>query len=333
MDIKDIRLINGIAYLEKKDGTVFEKYLPISLRKCEEKIETIRYTPYRDALDEEGVEKTQFPPIIFPFYNTIFCKGWIPYVPTLLAAYYEMYSDEILVNGETVTFQGQTFRKRDVDGRILRTYPSLLRDFHFYLTLVKEDCFDEVCYSCQTDITGKDIVIRHNDYEYEISLFANTKRSRKFKGIKNQYRHTYGKEIQLSLNMNKAKKCGNIFVYGEEEVEIIKNEIRAYEAEAIKVNYPGKPIGAWELGDRIKGYYFLRTPELAKTSGGSTYLRGELLDKSGVVDLRVWDYDGNLGSNDNAKVVYVEGTVKEYREKLQIEACHILLSTDCNSTG
>lgn len=328
MNIKDIRFDYDTACLEYDDGTVHTQHLPISLQQCEANIANIQYYAKQNALDENGVESTQWPPVVYPFYQMLLAEHRIPFARVLLDAYYKAYSDQITISGEIVCFQGKMFLKKDVDGRILRTYPSLIRDFHFYLMLLEDGCFEELHYSCRADIDGKDIIVKNNDFEYQVSLYVNTKRSRDYKKKKNEYRHEYGKEIQLPLNMRTARKCGDIYLYGSNDVELVKVAIRVFEAEAMKVNCPGKPIGAMEADDHIQGYYFLKSPVLSMTRDNKPYLRGELKDKTGTMDFRAWDYHGDIGTADPPDVVYIDGVVKEYQGNLQTQVQTILRSTE-----
>lgn len=328
MNVKDIRFTHDTAYLEYDDGTVLTQPLPMSLTQCEANISKIRYYAKQNALDEKGVESTEWPPIVYPFYQILLSEHRIPFVHVLLDAYYKTYADQITISEEQVYFQGKLFLKKDVDGRILRTYPSLIRDFHFYLMLLEDGCFEELIYSCRADIDGKDVIVRNNDFEYQISLYVNTKRSREYKKKKNEYRHKYGVEIQLPLNMRTARKCGDIYLYRPTDVELVKVAIRTFEAEAMKVNCPGKPIGAMEVDDHIQGYYFLRSPILSTTRDNKPYLRGKLKDKTGTMDFRVWDYYGDIGTSDQPDVVYIDGMVKEYQGDLQAQVHTILRSSE-----
>ena len=140
--------------------------------------------------------------------------------------YYSLNANELVISGEQVLYRNRTFKKLDLDARILRTYPSLIRDYHFYLMLLKEKFFDKVVYSCKNDIAGKDLIVQHKGKEYVVSLFVKTRRSNFFKGIKNAFRHKYGaNEIQVPLDLNAAEKCGDFFVYDIKHVEIIKRTI------------------------------------------------------------------------------------------------------------
>ncbi len=221
MAIIDIKFMNNEGYLLKD--------IPLSLCECEKQMRLIKYDEfydhYRSFRDDNGVENTQFPSIIFSFYNIIFCQNKMPSPQDLLKEYYELYDDQITINGSKVYYNGNEYSKECLDARILRTYPSLVRDYHFYLMLVESKTFDKVIYSCKTDISGKDILIIHNDKQYEVSLFVETKRGNFFKNIKNAYRHKYANEIQLPLNLKTAEKCGDFFVYSVCHIEKIKKSI------------------------------------------------------------------------------------------------------------
>lgn len=222
MIIKDIKFMNGEGYLLKN--------LSFSLCECEDQMKQIDYDQFYDAYrshrDETGVEKTQFPPIIYAFYSIVFNYCKVPTPIELLDEYYLINATELLVDGEIIIYGDKIFKKIDLDARILRTYPSLIRDYHFYLMLVETGCFDKVVYSCKNDILGKDLVIQHQGREYVVSLFVKTRRSNFFKTIKNAFRHVYdNNEIQLPLDLSSARKCGDFFVYNPSDVESLIHTI------------------------------------------------------------------------------------------------------------
>ena len=171
--------MNGEGYLLKN--------LSLSLHECEKQMQQIDYdvfyNDYRSHKDESGVEKTQFPSIIYAFYSIVFNACKIPSPQELLNEYYSLNANELSISAETVLFNNQVFKKTDLDARVLRTYPSLVRDYHFYLMLLKENCFDKVVYSCKNDIAGKDLIVQHKGKDFVVSLFVKTRRSNFFKGI------------------------------------------------------------------------------------------------------------------------------------------------------
>lgn len=222
MAIKDIKFMNGEGYLLKT--------FSLSLYECERQMQQIAYDSFYDAYrthkDERGVEKTQFPSIIYAFYSIIFNVCKMPSPEELLNEYYSLNANELIINADAVSYKNRIFKKIDLDARVLRTYPSLVRDYHFYLMLVEARCFDKVVYSCKNDIAGKDLIIQHQGDEYVVSLFVKTRRSNFFKGIKNAFRHKYGEnEIQLPLDLSNAQKIGDFFVYSSNDIEKVKGII------------------------------------------------------------------------------------------------------------
>jgi len=219
MAIIDIKFMNGEGYLLKD--------LSLSLEEYENQMKEISYDQIYDAYrahrDENGVEKTQFPSIIYAFYNIIFNCCKVPTPLELIDEYYLLNSDELEIIEGSVLYRNRSFKKIDLDARVMRTYPSLIRDYHFYLMLVNTGYFDKVIYSCKYDINGKDLIIQHQGNEYVVSLFVKTRRSNFFKGIKNVFRHKYGKnEIQIPLDLSNARKIGDFFVYSSNDIDNLK---------------------------------------------------------------------------------------------------------------
>ena len=220
MEIKDIKFMNNEVFLLKNTG--------ITLEQCIVQIKDIKYDVYYDPYrceKDDMVENTQFPPIIFAFYSFIFYKHKIPTPEELIDNYFSINGKEITTYENNVIYRGIKYKRNALIGRILRTYPSLIRDFHFYLLLVKENCFDKVIYSCKTDIEGKDIIIKHKGKEYQISLFVKTRRSNLFKNIKNKFRHKYSNEIQIPLDLEHIEKTGDFFLYSKQHIDTVKKHI------------------------------------------------------------------------------------------------------------
>lgn len=218
--IEDIKFINDEVYLHKS--------IEMSLSECIKQISKIHYEAYYNHYRHENdydVENTQFPPIIYAFYSFVFYKNKIPSPEELINNYFVLYAEQIIAEGEEVKYNNKKYKKCALIARILRTYPSLIRDFHFYLLLVNEKCFDKVIYSCKTDIEGKDIIIKHKGDIYQVSLFVDTKRSKSFKKIKNNIRHEYNNEIAIPIKFELAERCGDFYVYGQKDLEKIKKHI------------------------------------------------------------------------------------------------------------
>ncbi len=221
MDILDIKFMNDKTYLLKKFN--------MSSKQVEKIIKEFNYSEYyahyKNKKCDKTVEDEQFPVINLVFYKYIYENELIPSPKEIVDLYFEFYESELVQEGCNVRFNGSIYKKENIIGRILRTYPSLIRDFHFYLLATESKMFDKVFYSYKDDINGKDITIKQNDIVYVISLFVNTKRSRGYKIIKNIRRHEYINEIQLPLNLNEAYKCGDFMLYRKKDLENIKIQI------------------------------------------------------------------------------------------------------------
>ena len=81
-------------------------------------------------------------------------------------------------------------------------------------------------------------------------------------------------------------------------------------------------------GDEIEGYYILKSANPKVAANGKPFLTGALSDRSGAVELKVWDYTGPLSAADEGKVVKVRGTVSEYRGTVQFVAGRIRLAAE-----
>lgn len=224
MSVIEIRFRNGEAYMHKHHCMTLADY--------ENQIKNIVYQDvyenYKKIKDETGVEAERFPHVNYVFFSEIFNNRKVPSTNDILNLYFEVYGEyfEFHDNGRYLSYKNKVYFYNAVCARILRTYPSLIRDFHFFLMLVEDGSFESVLFSCQYDIEGKDIIIKHNGKEYVISLFVDTARSWFYKKIKNLRRHVYGyNEIQIPLVLNRARKCGDFYVYDEDDLIIVKQRI------------------------------------------------------------------------------------------------------------
>lgn len=217
----EISFINGTACMKKSPH--------FTSAAIEKQILDYEYSRLYKQIKESStgkrslVEHTQYPPVNAVFYTQLFLLEKVPEPLTLLYAYYDYYSNIVKIYNEDIIFLGRYAKKIDLDARILRTYPSLLRDFHFYLLLVESRLFDEVSYSTSQDLEGKDIIVTKGERQAIVSLMVNTSRSRQFKHTKNHLRHDYKlPELALLLNLNDARQVGDFRLYREEDVSRVE---------------------------------------------------------------------------------------------------------------
>ena len=79
-------------------------------------------------------------------------------------------------------------------------------------------------------------------------------------------------------------------------------------------------------GDEIDGFYLLTDATVRTSSNGSRYLSATLCDRSGSLDLKMWDYGENIGPEDNGAAVRVRGQVLDYRGTRQLNVRKLRLA-------
>ena len=86
------------------------------------------------------------------------------------------------------------------------------------------------------------------------------------------------------------------------------------------------PVNAMSINDEVEGFYILKSANPKVTANGKPFLTGALSDRTGVIEMKVWDYAGPLTAADEGKVVKVRGTVGEFRGTPQFTASRIRLA-------
>jgi 3'-5' exoribonuclease len=81
----------------------------------------------------------------------------------------------------------------------------------------------------------------------------------------------------------------------------------------------------------VEGYYILKEAAVKVTSSGKNYLNAKLMDRTGMMDLKMWDYNNETVTVDDiGKVVKVRGSVDDYKGNLQlvVKQIRLAISTD-----
>ena len=89
-----------------------------------------------------------------------------------------------------------------------------------------------------------------------------------------------------------------------------------------------KMIAEMSNTDDVEGFYILKAAYLKTTAAGKPFLSGSLSDRSGSIDIKVWDYSGPITAGDEGKVVKIRGSVSEFRGSPQISVERIRLADD-----
>ena len=89
-----------------------------------------------------------------------------------------------------------------------------------------------------------------------------------------------------------------------------------------------KPIADMCPGMDVEGFYILRAAALKTTNSGKPFLSGTICDRTGSVEVKVWDYSGPIGAraDDAGRVVKIRGSVSEYRGALQVSVHRIRMA-------
>jgi len=205
--------------------------LSLTVAKLEDIICKYPYNGEKRVKDQL-VENSQLPPIALSFYSYIYEHDTVPSPETLIEQYLSQSYFDVRVDGRVnVTYQGKTIDvlHEGLIARIYRTYPSILRDFHFYLQCVESGYFQAVKYSFQDDFcNGIDIKVQYNNKWFNVALMQNTYRSLFFRNKKKNRHESREKEqplINIELDQFKSKRCGDYNLYTPQHIKLLFDRI------------------------------------------------------------------------------------------------------------
>lgn len=116
-----------------------------------------------------------------------------------------------------------------IRARVYRAYPSLVRDIHFSKMLYEKLNDYKVIYNTRLDTDeGVDVMLKTESQYYGVNLFTNTSRAKASREKKSK-RHTNFSNVSyldLPVNFNGSKKCGDFFLYSEEEINELLDKIK-----------------------------------------------------------------------------------------------------------
>ena len=72
-------------------------------------------------------------------------------------------------------------------------------------------------------------------------------------------------------------------------------------------------------GDRVIEHYLVRRKEARESRTGKTFLSLKLMDKTGIIDAKIWEMTQSIGDFDEGSIVKVDGTVTTYQNELQMK--------------
>ena len=89
-----------------------------------------------------------------------------------------------------------------------------------------------------------------------------------------------------------------------------------------------KSIADMIPGDEVEGFYILKDAHQKTTAAGKPFLSGSIADRSGSMDIKVWDYSGPVGGtpSDTGKVIKLRGVVSEFKGMPQLTVSRIRMT-------
>ena len=93
-----------------------------------------------------------------------------------------------------------------------------------------------------------------------------------------------------------------------------------------------KPIADMIPGDEVEGFYILKDAHQKTTAAGKPFLSGSIADRSGSMDIKVWDYSGPVGGtpSDTGKVIKLRGVVSEFKGMPQLTVSRIRMTASAD---
>ena len=70
-------------------------------------------------------------------------------------------------------------------------------------------------------------------------------------------------------------------------------------------------------GQHVQGFYILKDIRCKTSSKGSPFLSAKIMDATGEIEAKMWDYSGPLNSDDSGRVMLARGEVTEFNGSLQ----------------
>jgi len=204
-----------------------------TLEDIEECITRIDYLPPPPCDHENPVERMSIPMVADSFYSYLFEYDTIPSKEELVKKYLQDNSEELYkvesVIGNVGNPQEHKSFMLSLLGRLYRTYPSLIRDYHCYIMLYYSKMFDWVWYSTYNDtMNGVDIMVGYRGKKIGLNLFIGTPRSMEYRKLKKD-RHPQSDfdmiDVALTFSSVLCQKLGNIYTYSKAVIPYIISKI------------------------------------------------------------------------------------------------------------
>lgn len=198
----------------------------------EEQVSQFSYTGENLPRDPE-VEKAKLPPFTLAFYKFIFFKGRLPNEQELWSYYLGQHFTE--VDKVYIQFlrkeRAYKYLAESIKARMLRSYPSLIRDFHFFVLCQESRLFERIGYSLRDDyFNGIDLSVQYQGVTFRVSVMLNSERARTYKAQK-YTRHAESPENEVLMLFDLYKNAnvkGQIKLFSSRHIEELLTELQKH---------------------------------------------------------------------------------------------------------
>lgn len=199
-----------------KDGVKSKKPFEYDLEKFYSRIGGISYEPYRKKynIKQDAVEFAKnIPTFIDSFHELYFMNSEVPEVEQMFDHY---FSKGFQKHDDTnISYNGKIFNEDAFKSRLVRTYPSLVRDLQISMLFLNE-CHtntkvSNVYYDTMLDKSGVDLSFFYKNIPFHARIRLDSKRSNEFNALKNK-RHEYSCYNPVEFVVKFEYAIGDFFV-------------------------------------------------------------------------------------------------------------------------
>ena len=81
-------------------------------------------------------------------------------------------------------------------------------------------------------------------------------------------------------------------------------------------------------GERVIDHYLVRKKEIREAKNGKSFASLKLMDKTGTIDAKIWEMNGNIQDYGEGEVVKVDATVSMFQNELQMKIVKLRRSAE-----
>ena len=81
-------------------------------------------------------------------------------------------------------------------------------------------------------------------------------------------------------------------------------------------------------GERVIEHYLVRRKETRESKSGKSFLSLKLVDKTGMIDAKIWEMSNSIGDFDEGNIVKIDGTVTTFNNELQLKITKLRRSNE-----